>query len=207
MQLIDRLNLSNGLIVLGARPGMGLTRLTLKLANQLATKERVLFITYQEHRSRLDKLVTSFSTDKNQNLHINSSFQFFDYDYFKSLKELHLRDHISTLFIDDLNNFIDFDQEDDRHIKDYIICELRGLSEESDIRIVVNLSLSKSVEYRGGTMRPMIRDFRWSRRIVNDCTQVFALYRPAYYGIVENEQGDSAMNQIEIECHEQRNHP
>lgn len=200
MELIDRFKLSNGLIGFGGRPGMGLTRLTLKLANQLAKKESVLFITYQEHELQLNKLVSSFSAKKNQNLEINSSFQFFDFGAFDALKLLLQRDHITVLFIDDLNNFISEEHANDNYIKDSIISQLKKLSEELNIKIIVNLSLSNTVEHRSGDKRPMIRDFRWSRRMINDCNQIFALYRPAYYGIVENENGDSALSQIDVQC-------
>jgi len=199
MELIDKLNLSDNLIAFGARPGMGLTRLTLKLANRLARKENVLFITYQDYYKHIEELVNE-NGQKQNNLVIDSSFKFFNYGVFDDLKLQLLQNEISTLVVDNLNDSIREKHVDDEYLTDYIISELHILSQSLKIRIIINLLVSKTVECRGGDLRPQLRDFRWSRRLINDCQQIYSIYRPAYYGITENENGEPAVNSIGIQC-------
>lgn len=200
MELIEKLKLSQGLVIFGGRPGMGLTRLTLKLANQIASHDKVLFVSYQEHETQLELLTSSLEPELAENLTINSSLQFFNYGVFELLTNQLKADKISTLVIDDLNNFIEPKSDADSYLKDIIISNFREIADKLNIQIILNLSLSQTVEHRGGDKKPLIRDFRGSRKIMNECDQIFSLYRPAYYGITQLEDGSSALDDIEIEC-------
>jgi hypothetical protein len=46
--------------------------------------------------------------------------------------------------------------------------------------------------------RPQIRDFGWSRIIINECSQIYALYRPIFYGFSLDMDGNDWSNRIEI---------
>jgi replicative DNA helicase len=58
--------------------------------------------------------------------------------------------------------------------------------------------LSRAVETRGGTKYPMLSDLRESGSLEQDADIVQFLYRPEYYGINEDENGDSTDGVIEI---------
>jgi len=65
------------------------------------------------------------------------------------------------------------------------------LAKELDIPVVVLCQLSRAVETRGGDKRPQLSDLRESGSLEQDADQVLFLYRPEYYGIDEDEQGNS----------------
>lgn len=58
--------------------------------------------------------------------------------------------------------------------------------------------LSRAVEVRGGSKRPMLSDLRDSGAVEQDADAVAFIYRPEYYGIVEDEQGVSTKGLAEI---------
>jgi replicative DNA helicase len=65
------------------------------------------------------------------------------------------------------------------------------LAKELDVPVVVLCQLSRAVETRGGDKRPQLSDLRESGSLEQDADQVLFLYRPEYYGIDEDEQGNS----------------
>lgn len=60
--------------------------------------------------------------------------------------------------------------------------------------------LSRAVESRGGTKRPILSDLRESGSIEQDADNVLFAYRPEYYSILENEQGESLIGVAEVIC-------
>lgn len=57
--------------------------------------------------------------------------------------------------------------------------------------------LSRSVEKRGGDMRPMLSDLRESGAIEQDADLVIFIHRPAYYGVIEDSAGTSTIGVME----------
>ena len=58
--------------------------------------------------------------------------------------------------------------------------------------------LSRAVEVRGGSKRPQLSDLRDSGAVEQDADAVVFIYRPEYYGIIEDEDGRSVKGLAEI---------
>lgn len=75
---------------------------------------------------------------------------------------------------------------------------LKNLAKELDVPVIALSQLSRAVETRGGEKRPQLSDLRESGSIEQDADMVIFLYRPEYYGITEDEAGNSVAGVGEV---------
>lgn len=82
---------------------------------------------------------------------------------------------------------------------------LKNIAKELNIPIVALSQLSRAVEVRGGDKRPQLSDLRESGSIEQDADMVLFLYRPEYYGINADEEGNSVQGVGEVIIAKHRN--
>lgn len=87
---------------------------------------------------------------------------------------------------------------------DQITQNLKALAKEFNIPIIGLSQLSRSVESRPNK-RPMLSDLRESGGIEQNADLVGFLYRPEYYGIMQDENGESTQGKAELIIAKHRN--
>lgn len=84
---------------------------------------------------------------------------------------------------------------------------LKALARELEVPIIALSQLSRAVETRGGDRRPQLSDLRESGSLEQDADVVLFLYRPEYYGILQDEEGQPTQGITEVLLSKQRNGP
>jgi replicative DNA helicase len=82
---------------------------------------------------------------------------------------------------------------------------LKSLAKELDIPIIVLSQLSRAVETRTGNKKPILSDLRESGAIEQDADVVLFIYRPEYYKLYEDEEGNPTQGLAEIIVAKHRN--
>jgi len=83
---------------------------------------------------------------------------------------------------------------------------LKAVAKELDIPVIALSQLSRAVENRPASSRkPMLSDLRESGAIEQDADQVMFLFRPEYYDIEEDENGNSTKGKCQVDFAKNRN--
>lgn len=82
---------------------------------------------------------------------------------------------------------------------------LKGLAKELSVPVIALSQLSRAVETRGGSKKPQLSDLRESGAIEQDADIVGFIYRPEYYQILEDENGNSTKGMADILINKHRN--
>lgn len=206
------------MIVLAARPGMGKTAFVLSMAKNSAVQfDKPVAIFSLEMSSvqltkRLMAMETGISSEKLRKgftsqedwdqLHsrINALAEapiFIDdtpalsiFELRAKCRRLKMQHDIQLVIIDYLQLMTAGTKGGNREQEISTISRsIKEIAKEINVPIIALSQLSRSVETRGGDKRPMLSDLRESGAIEQDADMVVFIYRPEYYGLIEDENG------------------
>lgn len=213
------------LIIIAGRPSMGKTALalfhTIKASEQ---GSNVLFFNMEMNESQLSQRLICCNAQGSvnpQNLklgrlnqaelhsftrhrHEISDLPFLIYDkggatiheVIRAIKTAKKANKCDLVFIDYIQLIQSENKKGNREQEvAYISRTLKQTAKELNIPIIALSQLSRSVEQRGGSKRPILADLRESGAIEQDADTVLFCYRPKYYGL-SKETGEPYENEM-----------
>ena len=223
------------LIVVAARPGMGKTAFVLSMARNMAVdyKKAVAFFTLEMNAlqlvTRLISSETQISADKLkkgtleeyewQQLHtkiaaltdapliIDDTTALSIFELRAKARRLKQQHNIEMIIVDYLQLMQgNGDNKGNREQEISTISRsLKSLAKELNVPVIALSQLSREVEKRGGSKRPILSDLRESGAIEQDADMVVFLYRPEYYKIENFEDQMPTKDMAEIIVAKNRN--
>lgn len=205
------------LIILAARPSMGKTAFALNMARnacidfkkpiaffslEMSAKQLVMRLISSETSLTADKLRsgnleeyewtqlnTMVSPLTNAQLFIDDTPQLSVFDLRAKCRRLKQQHDIQMIFIDYLQLMTTKTEKNGTREQEIsmISRSLKALAKELDIPVLALSQLSRSVETRPGSKKPILSDLRESGAIEQDADMVLFIYRPEYYGLTEED--------------------
>ena len=223
------------LIILAARPGMGKTAFVIQCLLNAANdfqKPVALFSLEMPAVQITDRIISmrtgidlhrirrgEVSDDEMQKIyslqnlsapiHIDDTAGISLFDLRARCRRLKMKHDIQMVVIDYLQ-LMSGERERGGNREQEISCIARGLkslAKELNVPVIALSQLSRAVETRGGSKRPILSDLRESGALEQDADIVGFIYRPEYYNIVEDEKGDSLRGVAEVIIEKNRNGP
>ncbi len=221
------------LVVIAARPGMGKTAFALSLARNAAVNEFPVAIFSLEMASvqlatRLISAETEVEGEKlkkgdlkdyewaqlnsrvrnleNAPIYIDDTPALSVFELRAKCRRLKEQKGLELIVIDYIQLMRAGDGAGNREQEiSQISRSLKALAKELNVPVLVLSQLNRSVETRGGNKRPQLSDLRESGAIEQDADMVVFIYRPAYYDILTDENGNDLTNKGEIIIAKHRN--
>ena len=222
------------LIILAARPSMGKTAFVLSMARNMAVDHRkpVAFFSLEMSAHQLvTRLISSETELGGQKIktgrledweweHLNRKISSLDkapmfiddtpalsiFEFRAKCRRLKMQHDIQAVIVDYLQLMTaGTDSRGSREQEVSMISRsLKAIAKELDIPILALSQLNRSVESREGK-RPQLSDLRESGAIEQDADIVAFIHRPEYFGITEDESGNSLLGVAEIIIAKHRN--
>jgi replicative DNA helicase len=222
------------MIVLAARPGMGKTAFVLSMARnsavqfnqpvaifslEMSSVQLVKRMMAMETGISSEKLRKGFSDEAEwEKLHsrikaLTDAPIFIDdtpalsiFDLRAKCRRMKMKDDIQLVIIDYLQLMTAGVKGGNREQEISTISRsIKEIAKELNVPIIALSQLSRSVETRGGDKRPMLSDLRESGAIEQDADMVVFIYRPEYYGLTQDENGEDTTGVGEIIVAKHRN--
>ncbi len=223
------------LIILASRPGMGKTALALSIARNVAVdfKRPVAIFSMEMAALQLvTRLISSESSLPAEKLrrgtlenyeweqlnakisHLIEAPIFIDdtpaltvFELRAKCRRLSAQHQIELIFIDYLQLMSSSGKSMGNRQEEIsnISRSLKSLAKELNIPIIALSQLSRAVETRGGSKKPILSDLRESGAIEQDADLVVFIYRPEYYKLDVDEQGNPTHGLAEINIAKHRN--
>ena len=223
------------LIILAARPSMGKTAFALNMARNAAVdfNKPIAFFSLEMSSvqlvTRLISSETSLTADKlrsgqlaeyewqqlntkvspliNAKLFIDDTPQLSVFDLRAKCRRLKQQHDIQMIFIDYLQLMTAKTEKNGNREQEIsnISRSLKSLAKELNIPVLALSQLSRSVETRPGSKKPILSDLRESGAIEQDADMVLFIYRPEYYGLSEDEDHTSTKGKAVVSIAKHRN--
>ncbi len=222
------------LVIVAARPSMGKTAFVLSMARNMAVnhnKKVALFSLEMSSIQLVTRLISSETELGSQKLksgrledweweHLNRKIASLDqapifiddtpalsiFEFRAKCRRLKMQHQIEVVIVDYLQLMTA--GSDNRGSREQEVStisrSLKAIAKELDIPILALSQLNRSVESREGR-RPQLSDLRESGAIEQDADIVVFIHRPEYYGIDEDESGNSLRGVAEIIIAKHRN--
>lgn len=225
------------LIVLAARPGMGKTAFVLSMARNMAVEYKVPVAFFSLEMSSLQLATRLISSETELDAEKLKKGQLEKYEYEQlnakvnsllsapmhiddtpalSIFELRAKSrrmkaqhNIQMIIIDylQLMSAKGSDAGNREQEISTISRSLKSLAKELDVPVIALSQLNRSVETRGGSKKPQLSDLRESGAIEQDADMVCFIYRPEYYQIMEDDNGESTHGMGSLIIAKHRNGP
>lgn len=222
------------LIIIAARPGMGKTSLAIAIAKNLSMqfdKAVAVFSLEMSERQIVSRLLSDEARVNSRNLRSAKLHDFEWHNVHRAMealgdmkffiddtpglsitemrakgRRLKKKHDIKLVVVDYIQLMRAGDTKGNREQEISTISRgLKEMAKELDIPVIALSQLSRAVETRGGSKRPMLSDLRESGAIEQDADLVAFIYRPEYYNIMEDENGVSTKGLAEFIIAKHRN--
>ena len=220
------------LVVIGGRPSMGKTQFLINLSLHISQTLPVLYFTFdlseflltsrfissladiEAYKILQHKLsdeekekVTSLEKEiKKHKIFINdsshTSISAFKIHCLKQIEE----NDVKVIFVDYLQMMSSNKYRNNRELEiSHISRELKTIAKDNNVCVIAASQLSRAVEMRSGSKRPQLSDLRESGAIEQNADKVIFITRPEYYGINQDEEGNSLAGVAELIIAKNRN--
>jgi replicative DNA helicase len=226
---------ASDLMIIAARPAMGKTAFVLSMARNMAVDHKQPVVVFSLEMSSIQLVTRLISSEtelsgtklRNGDIHgheweqleskvrpLEEAPLFIDDTPAISIFELRAKARrlvqahgIKVIIIDYLQLMTaGIDNRGNReHEVSLISRSLKAIAKELNVPIIALSQLNRSVETRGGDKRPQLSDLRESGAIEQDADMVLFIHRPDYYGIMEDDEGNSLQGIAEIILAKHRN--
>lgn len=209
------------LIILASRPGMGKTAFALSMARNIAVEFRRPVAIFSLEMSSLQLVTRLISAESglpaeklrqgnledyewqqlntriskliDAPIYIDDTPALSIFELRAKCRRLKSQHKIEMVFVDYLQLMTgSYDRQGNREQEiSNISRSLKSLAKELNVPVLALSQLSRAVETRGGSKKPILSDLRESGAIEQDADLVVFIYRPEYYGLATYEDDET----------------